>query len=610
MVMSDIIQLEDIDPTGIEKHPADSSVKLHGPPGTGKTTQSAARVGRLLRDHDYSLGNVAWCTYRKALAFDTLQRFVDWDLLPEHELRKPHQGQTRHISTIHAVANRTVGDLPNPVMPGHKIDFCKRMDLRFLAEKPWDDTPGQTLFRVFEWLKNNCYNPAVEADVRECPFTDDLRQEWNGSVPAAWNKWEDYKAQKNVIDFHEMLQAPIDEGTIPTSDILVIDEYHDATPLMARLCEHWVDHADIVIVAGDPNQVVNAFDGAHPRFFRELELPKVLLDVTYRVPEEHWNAATTLLSKAHDAPPVRRKGHGQIVEYASQPFAYSDDGGWDTPAPGSPGGPADIVNKHGDDTLFLTRMQMQADGVGYALERAGILYNSQADLYGWNTENGETRHALFNGLQKIRGFQPGHFDAGTSGLFQYDDPPRNPDATVLSSAEASELLTYTHAKYLSETRSEVNRICDDIEDSERTVTLTEFAGYVDNGFWSKHSAGAASVNRLNKGNLKKRDRMALQEALKRHTGPVDLEEIDTAVLTIHASKGQEAEDVVVYDGVSRRIRREMQKSPTIADNEWRTWFVALTRASKRLHIMRNAFQWTSPIIPKGIRSHVGEVASD
>ena len=44
------IDLDDLDVAGIDDVPVTESVRLHGPPGTGKTTQSAARVGKLLRD--------------------------------------------------------------------------------------------------------------------------------------------------------------------------------------------------------------------------------------------------------------------------------------------------------------------------------------------------------------------------------------------------------------------------------------------------------------------------------------------------------------------------------------------------------------------------------
>lgn len=606
--MSDRIDLDDIDPTGIDDYPADASVKLHGPPGTGKTTQSAARVGLLLRDYDYSLSDVAWCTYRTSLAMDTLERFVDWGLIDESQLDSPHQGATRYIYTIHGVANRTVGDLPDPVQPGHRIDFCKRLGVPYLASDPWDDTAGKLLFQVFDWMKNNLLDPAKPADVADCPHIDDLKAEWRGSVPAAWNKWEDYKAQKDVIDFHEMLSAPIDQGVAPTDQVLVIDEYHDATPLMAKLCEYWIDQADITIVAGDPNQVVNAYSGADPRFFEELDLPKILLDRTYRVPEEHWVAATQLLQKAHDVPPVDRHGRGQIIEYRSPTFEKSDETGWHSPSASQPGSPGHIVREYGRDTLFLTRMQMQADGVGHALEQAGVLYTSQSDLHGWNTDSGERRLNLFNALQKLRGFRPGHLNRGY-GLNRFDDSaPRNPDNTSLTHEELGVLLNHTHAKFLSQTRSETDDLLDDLEKREESLSVADLDEYVSDEFWTTMTHGPASVQRLNKGAFSDRDRMALQNALTSHENPVSADDISTGVLTIHASKGQEAQDIVVYDGVSRRISREMRESERTRNNEWRTWYVALTRASKRLHIMRDAFRWTSSIIPGDIRGRVKGVA--
>jgi DNA helicase-2/ATP-dependent DNA helicase PcrA len=60
----------------------------------------------------------------------------------------------------------------------------------------------------------------------------------------------------------------------------------------------------------------------------------------------------------------------------------------------------------------------------------------------------------------------------------------------------------------------------------------------------------------------------------------------------------EADDVVVYDGISGRIERELMDDAETRRNEYRTWYVACSRAKKRLHVMRNAFEWTNPILPE------------
>jgi len=87
MAMSDIA-LDEATLWHVEREGMDitDSVSFHGPPGTGKTTTGAATVGRLIRDYDYDISDVAWVTYRRSLARDTLERLESWGVLDEHQL--------------------------------------------------------------------------------------------------------------------------------------------------------------------------------------------------------------------------------------------------------------------------------------------------------------------------------------------------------------------------------------------------------------------------------------------------------------------------------------------------------------------------------------------
>jgi DNA helicase-2/ATP-dependent DNA helicase PcrA len=48
----------------------------------------------------------------------------------------------------------------------------------------------------------------------------------------------------------------------------------------------------------------------------------------------------------------------------------------------------------------------------------------------------------------------------------------------------------------------------------------------------------------------------------------------------------------------------MRQSQQTRKNEYRTWYVALSRAKKRLHVMRNAHEWTNPIVPQPLAGGV------
>lgn len=68
------------------------------------------------------------------------------------------------------------------------------------------------------------------------------------------------------------------------------------------------------------------------------------------------------------------------------------------------------------------------------------------------------------------------------------------------------------------------------------------------------------------------------------------------VRTIHASKGTEADRVILYDGITPAVRRSMYDSIESRANEHRVWFVGLTRSSSELYLVSDVFDYTDPIL--------------
>ncbi|UPV72964.1 AAA family ATPase [Halorussus limi] len=599
------LELDDVNLTGIDEYPPDSSVKLNGPPGTGKTTQSAGRVGRLLRDYDYEIDDVAWVTYRKSLAKDTLTRLAAWGLVDSSELANPSEGPTRYIGTFHAVANRVAGGDVDVAGYYDQQDFCKKWNIRFQKRSPWDEPPGELLFDTFYYCANNLLNPTKTKDLNKAPMIDDLRNKWQGDIAKVWQDWQDYKETKGLIDYYEMLLRPITKQQTPNRDILVVDEYHDATPLMAKLAEYWADDAEVVIFAGDPHQVVNSYAGADPDFYERVDLPEVLLDKTYRVPYEHWSVAERVLNQAHDPPQVERTTTGSFSDGTSPSFRYSRDNGWDVPEPSEERSPVWFVEKVGKDTMFLTRTRKQADGVAKALEKAGVLYQTQNSMKrdGWQAgDRGEmnTRTAVYNALQKIEGLRPGDFNG--HGLGEYTDTSRSTNIK-LDPPEAAALLRHTRVDNLAQSRDETTEIAQEIRELEEKTTVGELRQYVEDEFWTTYTTGARAVGELAKNpagrsSLDTRDLEALKPALRRNDGPVG--QVETLVYTVHASKGTEAANVIVYDGITGQIQDEISRDADARANECRTWYVALTRASKRLVVLRDGFEWMHSYLPNNL----------
>jgi DNA helicase-2/ATP-dependent DNA helicase PcrA len=616
---------------GGETYPPQESVRLNGPPGAGKTTQVCLRISTLIEEHDVDPADITIVTYRRSLADTIERRLKAWGVIDD-------DADTSMWTTAHAAANRVTGLLSRdsarfkdvsekglgPAVTSYEqAYFCREV----LGVAYWppesqqsQDTRGQLLFDTLEYAANNLLDPRDESDLHDIPAYDDLREEWPGvDVADKVEQWQAFKDSNDLVEFSELLDAAV-EGPLPPTEVVVVDEYHDAYPALAQVAERWVDAAETAIVAGDPLQVVNAYSGADPRFFSERmdHLPEVLLDKSWRVTEEHWMAATRMLQAEFDAPPVERHGRGTIHEYRSPAFEHVQGAGWSVPGANQAGSPGALVEEYVEgrddrDMLLLSRTQKQAQGVSAALEKAGVVHETQDvdDIGGWTQRRVHTLNALLK-LSAV----PGSYgeDNAQLGIQAYN---RDGADVRFAAREAAAVIDHCHGQTLTlnadESDQRAESLREEAEDAAGTVTVTmdDLDEYVKASFYRKYTDGAASAKRLTKsGEFDDADLRALQNAAVRYDDPIAVDAMkDVRVLTLHASKGSEATDVVVYDGITSTISTEMERSAETRENEARTWYVALTRGSDRLHIMRDAFGWVQQHLPGDI-APVAAAAAD
>jgi DNA helicase-2/ATP-dependent DNA helicase PcrA len=585
-------------------HPPTDSVRLNGPPGTGKTTQIALRLAVLIDVEGIDPAEMTVVTYRVDLADAVKRKLRAWGVVGDDT-------ELEFFCTMHAAANRATGllqrdpreavrdgDLGNAMGYRERAFYCKKQDIQFYPPKnrPWEDTRGQLLLGLFDYMRNNLLDPTDEADVRQCPSYDDLREKWPGvDVQAEWEKYQDFKAQRGWHDFWELLEAALDGSSLPPTRVVVVDEYHDATPLMAAVAEKWFEHADTAIAAGDPLQVVNQYAGSHPRFFTERldHLPEILLDRTYRVGEEHWQSATRMLQKEFTPPPVERTGRSEILTYNAPPIRPPEGrtSDWTTPSESTPGSPAWLYNEFIADTersiLYLARTRRWARGVSVAMDRAGIIHDGQRGPGGWGWD--DHRLDVFNALKKLERVPATYGDAHHGrGLDEYATDAADAINLRFTADEFAELLDHANARTLTLSRDDAEDLAAEHRREERVATIRDVEEIATSEFWQQYTTGAASVKRLTKGDLTDHDLKALRRALPRYDDVVE-DTHHVRVLTIHASKGAEATDVCCFDGITGKIAREMDRSEETRQNEARTWYVGLSRASERLHLMYDAF---------------------
>lgn len=569
------------DIVGADEHPPDSDLKIHGPPGTGKSTQLLERIAALLRG-GRSIDEIAFITYRTEMADDFLRRLYDRGLISEQEMMESWKHDTRYFGTLHAVCNRLLGDDRDVADDRDKDDFCEsQYGVSFQSDENVGDDVGRSEDRgaLMFGLRGWSYENLHPSDQTEWSGYDDLSNAWQQHPPLSEfdAAWQDYKNRHGLYDFEDMLDRVYQQGLTPPREVVVVDEYHDFTPMMDAIARQFLDGAETKIVAGDPLQAIYTYKGADPSLFEDISLPEVLLDRSWRVPNRVWNyAASEIL--AHDAPPVTPDENGGTVREEQRTI------------------PGFVEEYGGGDLMFLARTRSQVRDISDALTAAGMVHRTQSRLGGWNTAT--TRLGLYNVLAKLRGCRrpAGLSDEGQSGLNYFDAADvqaggRQPSSVPIDSTELSKLIRYTPAGYFEGYKKHVTSWAKNAGD----ITADELAEHVTDGFWSDLTRGAESVDLL----LSYDGKEAIEAALRYHDRPFP--EIGMApvpdVLTIHAAKGMEAETVVLADGVTKRIAEAARTDAGKYRAESRVWYVAATRAAERLLIAPTNDSYTIPYLP-------------
>jgi DNA helicase-2/ATP-dependent DNA helicase PcrA len=643
-------QHDSIPVIGADEFPVTESVIIHGPPGTGKTTQCRRRVEQLLSDHDYSVADVTWMTYRKDLALDTLTRLAEHELVADEELENPTHGVTRTWGTLHGVVRRLQVDSltssqlddaygshqPNVAGHYHRRQFLDNLGLEYQPGGALR-SPGELLLGLWDWCRSHLLDPEEISNCRKAPQFSRLRDEWGGSPVDAYRDWRAFLSSAGLMDYLDMIEGVLPVGhsatgadttLTPSTPVLVCDETHDLTPVMAKLLLWWADDADIVIVAGDPDQLINQHEGPSRRLYTHLEdelgYPEVPLRESHRVPEAHWRAAKLMLREAHQPPDVEPKDGGIIQLLESPTFDPTWNGRtWidgRVPEPSERHGPVWFVDHHtsfgssaerreADSLLFLTRTRMQSLGVQHALDVGGVPYKSQSSIDDW-TDDG--RIHLYNVVTQLSKVSPGN-NATYAAEYQLGDfeGGKPPESVELTPDEVAVLYQCLPLEYVTCEQADLPTSADEMVGM--TVTLDKLK--LTDSFYAELCGRkrTAILHQLDTNFSYEIKEKSLIQGFKRFGNRrLQHEDINRVQsMTIHAAKGHEADTVIVYDGVTNRVAEAVANDPTQRDNEARVWYVALSRASDTLYILKDAWEMgTVQRIPRDLCTRITQQVAD
>jgi len=242
-------------------------LRLFGPPGTGKTTRLAERIEVAAKKFG-----------RRGVIVSSFTRAAAREIASRTDALDPSQVGTLHALCYHALNRPDIAE-------GHIDEFNKEKPhfaLSGAKDKSVDDPFGkeQTQTTTGDELMRRLQNLRA----RMVP-----KDHWPGNVKSFSAAWEAWKEASYYYDFTDLIDRGIKELDTAPGDprVGIVDESQDMCRHQMTLIRRWAKSMDYILMAGDDDQLLYNFSGATPDAFLEPPIPdkqKEILTQSYRIP--------------------------------------------------------------------------------------------------------------------------------------------------------------------------------------------------------------------------------------------------------------------------------------------------------------------------------------
>ncbi|RDZ65831.1 ATP-dependent DNA helicase Rep [Haloferax sp. Atlit-12N] len=582
--------------------------RLFGGPGSGKTTALLDKVEEILEQDGVTIRDILVVSYTRAAAAEVRDRLAErLDINP--------RSLKGNVSTMHAKAYELLSLSRNDVVgENDKQEFCEDYGIEFEDEyggagrrTARSTTIGNKVIATSQWLQrtrrdvSDWYDVPFQWNVEEVrlpPEVDPNAQEGNKytptwpsdddriDIPEAIRAWRAYKGENGLVGFADMLERVKQRALVPNVDYLVIDEFQDITTLQYDVYEEWKPHMRGVLIAGDDDQVVYAWQGADPNLLLDAERDNdEILPNSYRLPSNVLNVVNREIRhidkrQEKDLKPRKEGGAVEAVESPSmlelaRNVRYT-------------------VEKDEGTVMVLFRARYQMFQFIDEFLPSGIPFSTLTDQRMWTDRL----------TQYVRAVEALDAEEPVNGL----EARRLADMLQDSAFGTNDRDDLFDA--IDDRQEEVG--VDDITNIEFTPKeIKNFAPF------APDSASASDMVR--------KVTSFQRKSVNAYFGG-DYEGMDPSrvrVGTIHSAKGREADHVFMATDLTEKVVEQMAASvsdeeleargieeftattspvPLITDNERRVFYVGMSRARERLIVLENLVTG-APTLPISVLLH-------
>ena len=106
-----------------------------------------------------------------------------------------------------------------------------------------------------------------------------------------------YKTEHGLVDFPDMIEKFLHGGDTPKLMVMFVDEAQDLSLIQWKLARRIEESATDSFIAGDDDQGIYKWNGAHVNTFINLEGTREILEQSHRVPQKPFALANKIINK-------------------------------------------------------------------------------------------------------------------------------------------------------------------------------------------------------------------------------------------------------------------------------------------------------------------------
>ena len=495
---------------------------IFGPPGTGKTHTLLGIVEKHLEE-GYSPSEIGYFAYTKKAALESIDRATSKFEYEEKDFE--------WFRTLHSMAFKQLNLSTQSVMKDrHYKQLGKLLQIKeFLNSNSQIEESGQSMqknpfMRLIELARNNMVNIDVQWQRSSEHVQGGLLE-----LERIYDTYLAYKEENELYDFNDMLLYLVNEGSVPSLPVIIIDEAQDLSMLQWWAVILLAKKAKYIYIAGDDDQAIFKWAGARPDLLVRTPGEKKVLNQSFRVPQRVFEVADFVSSKIKDRVSKDWKpssSEGDVVHYPSIEYVPFDKDG---------------------EYYVLARTKHVLQKCEDYFKREGIIYSR----YGRHKSISEKVLYAINSWHKLQAGEQISL-GGVKNMYKY----------ISSGPEYIQKGHKTWDKALE----------DDIMVDYQNLYDNHGLRVPLNLLW--HEA----LNKVNE-DLS----LYIRKVERRNQDINAIPKIK--ILTIHGSKGGEADNVVLLSELSPKSYNSLLKN---GDDERRVFYTGITRTKKNLFLVRSS----------------------